>query len=803
MATDFTPEVSRALARLFSAIDAVPEVRNDILKRVPDDAKTVHDLPEDLLWLYQHTVGEETTAPEDARPTVSATIITAPPTTRTLTLNGKPITFSVATAAPAEVEVEACDSPQLPAAEQQRALHPDDLGNGDLTPPRFWRGQLVPYNEQAPDGRVIAAPRGEPKSRTMPLPLTAQIATADGHDNSVTIGRVNRIWNQGGALWGEGEFDLGTAEGRDWAGRVGRGMAGWGSVDLDSGIAPRIESQGQDRVPRKTYPDWTFAGFTLVSRPAFDSARIGAFYPGMDDDTEDDADEEACLVFDPDTGECLDEQLDEDDIRRRSNRRMPPEVRRVLADVNMAAADAEPDPADCGCPDEAQAQLAAGGSTTLPLGDRGTAWDKNAADARVRAWAGVDADEPSPAAWTKYGQAHFWHAPDADTFGAFKLPFADVVDGKLVAVPRGVFAAAAAMQGSRSGVDVPEADRDGIRSKISAYYRKMKMRAPWDTKTASADLMNEHVMVAGGEYKGTVVGFDAAGGWLRIATGNGCELICSADEVESSDSLTAAGIIAPVAPDDAWFDNPQLSDATPITIGDDGRVFGHLALWGSCHIGYADTCVTAPRSSTGYAAFHVGEVVTASGKRLPVGKVTLGGGHAAAGAGWRAAAAHYDNAGAAVAVVRAGEDQHGIWIAGALVPDVTATQLAALRRSPLSGDWRRIGGSMELVAALAVNTPGFPVPRPRAALVASRQASLVAAGVLDPGEYAMASRIEQVVTSALENVLEAYAARRERAAAASARIAELTMAAEGGCECGECGCDAADDEDEDDEDGGE
>jgi hypothetical protein len=36
----------------------------------------------------------------------------------------------------------------------------------------------------------------------------------------------------------------------------------------------------------------------------------------------------------------------------------------------------------------------------------------------------------------------------------------------------------------------------------------------------------------------------------------------------------------------------------------------------------------------------------------------------------------------------------------------------------MSGDWRRIGGNLELMAVLAVNLPGFPVLRTKA-LVAS------------------------------------------------------------------------------------
>jgi hypothetical protein len=58
--------------------------------------------------------------------------------------------------------------------------------------------------------------------------------------------------------------------------------------------------------------------------------------------------------------------------------------------------------------------------------------------------------------------------------------------------------------------------------------------------------------------------------------------------------------------------------------------------------------------------------------------------------------------------------------------------LDALRAASLSGDWRRIDGSLELVAALAVNVPGFPIPRTQASMAASAQTALVASGIVQP-----------------------------------------------------------------------
>ena len=75
----------------------------------------------------------------------------------------------------------------------------------------------------------------------------------------------------------------------------------------------------------------------------------------------------------------------------------------------------------------------------LPLADRDRQWDGTAAEKRVRAWAKSE-DEPN----SKYRDAHVWYDESApENFGSYKLLVADVVGGKLVAVPRGVMAAGA------------------------------------------------------------------------------------------------------------------------------------------------------------------------------------------------------------------------------------------------------------------------------------------------------------------------------------------------------------------------
>lgn len=179
-------------------------------------------------------------------------------------------------------------------------------------------------------------------------------------------------------------------------------------------------------------------------------------------------------------------------------------------------------------------------------------------------------------------------------------------------------------------------------------------------------------------------------------------------------------------PPRAWFDDPHLKMPTPLTVSRDGRVVGHLAAWKTSHTAFPGHHIKPPRSRAGYAYFHTGQTDTDTGDMVPIGRLTVNTGHASLGDDAATAASHYDNTGTAAAVVRAGEDRHGIWIAGAVTPDATQRQIAALRRSPLSGDWRTMNGSLELIGALAVNVPGFPV-----AVTASANAGvLIAAGCL-------------------------------------------------------------------------
>jgi len=302
-------------------------------------------------------------------------------------------------------------------------------------------------------------------------------------------------------------------------------------------------------------------------------------------------------------------------------------------------------------------------SWDLPIGSANATWDKGAALRALDTWAGDD--------MSKYAQA-FLYKDDSlptDQKGTYKFPIAMPVDGKLTIIPSAVRNALARV----SGADIPSADKD----KLTATARGILNQAN-----------SEHGL--------------------------------------ADDGLVAGG--GPLAPMIEDFEQPE--PAGPQTIRVNGyRVSGHIFQHGVCHTGIGNVCVEPPRSKVGYEHFHKGTVVLSDGKPLKVGKITLAGGHADGKLGMVPAAAHYDNSCTAVAIGRVVDGEHGGWFSGVLLPGVSDERKAELLRSPISGDWRpdrANGNHFELIAALAVNVPGFPITE----VVDGEQTSLIAAGMV-------------------------------------------------------------------------
>ena len=176
--------------------------------------------------------------------------------------------------------------------------------------------------------------------------------------------------------------------------------------------------------------------------------------------------------------------------------------------------------------------------------------------------------------------------------------------------------------------------------------------------------------------------------------------------------LVASATDIPVRAAEAVVRRPRTHRAVAAHDRSNGRVYGHIASWQGSHIGRLGK-VRPPKSKSGYQYFRHGVVETDDGSHVPVGQITLVGGHADVEAGMQAAVAHYDDTRSAIMDVTIGEDRKGIWVAGALRPDVDDIQIRAMKASGVSGDWRPIDNRLELVAICAVNVPGFPIPAPR------------------------------------------------------------------------------------------
>lgn len=537
---------------------------------------------------------------------------------------------------------------------------------------KAWMGPLAYFSIPTGDRRVFS--EGALSPRPMPLPLLWQERTSGGHGGSVIVGRILLANQDGNSFMAGGDWL--PADKFPYVEQaqelVDMRVVG-PSVDLEPDFTMSLDLTTDPERPFLNYSKATVMGATLVPMAAFSGPRLKMF----DLDEEPDNALVASLEQAGDIEEWVkDFALSYGYVLDRIGGRT----------LITRAFDTEPaDPS----------LFAVNGSSwrSLPIAERDVPFDADDAALRILAWAKNDRNTAA--------KAYLWNNPQiaAATKDTYRLPVGDIFGGKLTLMYHAVYAAAALLSGAHGGLpNIAEDEKAQLRRVISDIYKKMadhfgdpEMQAPWDARAEAA----------------------------------------RRDKMQVIDAIVAAA--APVKPPKNWFVDPKFSRKTPIQVTEDGRFFGHVACWDSCHTGFSGECVVAPKSKSSYAYFLTGEVLTAEGEYLPVGTITMGTGHA--NTEWNAtrSLAHYDNTGTQVALVNCGEDQFGIWVAGSLVPGLPEEKVAELRRSPLSGDWRRIRGNMELIRALAVNSPGFPVLRS----VGNRVQAMVAAGIVSPLEVPM------------------------------------------------------------------
>ena len=598
--------------------------------------------------------------------------------------------------------------------------------------PTGWRGPVLPLNTPSGDMRqFMLADGAEPAVRPLPVALSAQGEMWGAHQGSRVVGLVTRAWVQDGHLWAEGPLDLDDEFGAEYARKLGDGFAGWVSADLSDISLEEIPL-------RSDKSEWA-------------PDELAAAYTAFEDGTGDEPDVAGQLLR---VHEWKLMGVTGVSSPAFETSRIEPvygdEFTAVRASAALTAAAEQhsgamialvPSAEDC-------ARLAIDGyepadvlhTTLVFLGDAAN-WSPEQRDALEQTVRGLDFT--SPLSGSVMGHAQF-------------NPAGDEPCAVYLVEARGLSATQSCTYGAvADNVDLPS------------------IPEPYDT-------FLPHITAGYGlnVSKLTDVGpirFDR----IRLSFADTDVRDIPLEPVTAA--LVAAGIVY----DAADFDQPEIDEPTGIVITEDGRIFGHLATWGTCHIGFPDICITPPEyENNDYHYFHQGSVQTASGL-LPVGKITFRTGHAALNMRAQSAAAHYDNTGAVAAVVRCTDGVHGPWLSGRLVPGIDDIAIAEILRSGVSGDWREIRETarsekrLELVASLAVNVGGFPRPRTRA-LAASGMRSLIAAGV-PPTRKTEVETAEPITASAIAShvraELRASADRESRRQTATQRVRAARLAA--------------------------
>jgi hypothetical protein len=480
---------------------------------------------------------------------------------------------------------------------------------------------IAPRGEPTRDARGDFLADNEWSALRLPAPVFYQPDNVPAHSGGVLVGRLDTVDIGDDEITGAGEF----LDGHPGLERLGPVIEEAMTLARDKMIAPSVDPSVMefdiDADGRASITRADIAGVTLVPMPAFPNTWIHLQEP-----------------------EAAGEERADD----------------AAAPVLIAAVNRE-------------------GHTNLPVAPRDRSWDGDGAAQRVAASCGVDTDDADDAAWNCYYRAFLYRDDDADahTKGAYKLGFADIIDGELTIVPQGVIAVAGVLQGARGGADIPAAAQEELRGVVAALYEHINdaldtdLVPPWEADTAA---------------------------------------------------LIAAHVVEPV-PADA-FGDPKLGRYSPGFTVERGRIFGHVTHRDACYRGIA-ACVTPPESATGYAAARRYEIITDAGP-LDVARITTGLGLVGPGCSCHdgrivddhycpadrsaaAAMAHYDQLHTIADVVIGEADDGSVWAAGVLRDDLPAGAERVLQRRVWSGDWRPWGATSELIDVLALDhaEPGF------------------------------------------------------------------------------------------------
>jgi len=123
-------------------------------------------------------------------------------------------------------------------------------------------------------------------------------------------------------------------------------------------------------------------------------------------------------------------------------------------------------------------------SRRLPLAPADTTWDSAEADKRMREAIGAE-DAPN----STYARYHLWfNADEPENFGAYKLPFVDIIDGRAHAVPNALRNAASRLDQTDGPTDE---EKETIRNIIEGYLNELETNAAGPSFSEIQDSIQE------------------------------------------------------------------------------------------------------------------------------------------------------------------------------------------------------------------------------------------------------------------------------------------------------------------------
>src|SRR5262245_38855541 len=517
-----------------------------------------------------------------------------------------------------------------------------------------------------------------------PLPLRWPREDIGGHDGAVTIGKIDKVEMGDNEVWVEGViFD-----------------------DIDRERMPRL---AEDVATAMTLIREGVLGLS-VDLDDFDAVpvRVGSNEP-VDIDALEDPEVELELL------------VTKGRIRAATLVDIP-----AYVETNHTFELYEDDECDVTSEDEDEISIVASvsGDSKLPVvDDREHEWDGGAAAGRV-----FDAysDEDGNVDKQRAGKAFLWVDGDGTKRGDYRLGFADIVDGELRIVPRGV-AALAGGRGIGATKGISSSDQKALEGRTCTLYARVREQyEDWPECPFDSDEAAHAALVA------------------TMAT--------------ADIDYPARAFVSPV----------EIKGPTPITYdfeADPPRAYGHIALRHTCHVGFKDTCVLPPIDESGdYPEFNRIPIETEDGPVF-AGRITVGGRHAGLELSADATRRAYDDKTEA-AYVQATTDKWGIFVCGPIAADIDDRTMRVLTRRKVSGDWREVAEGLALVEVLALSPgprlysePGFPVATHS---YRGRQTALVASFGPEPEGAPQRVDVGEIAREAFAAFLEIQAEEGEK-----------------------------------------